>query len=266
MSELLTASGPRLTALLLELPAADLAAALDNPNLREEQLVAALRRRDLSGEFLATVAKHMGWAGQYLVKVVITMHPRTPKPVSMNFVKFLFWRDLVKVTNNFAIDPPVRVAADNVLAERLDEMELGERIALARLGSRSVVRSLKVRREEPVFAALLMNPRLTEDDLLPLCHDPGTPAGILSLVAQNARWGARYGLRLALARNPATPMAVALSQLISLNPRDLKDLHQNPSAPKLIRQAALRVLETQNRRRAGNAGSPGEGGSRPPQN
>ena len=57
-----------------------------------------------------------------------------------------------------------------------------------------------------VIAALLDNPRLTEGVLAPVLNSASTPPAILELIADDRRWGVRYALRLALVRNPATPL------------------------------------------------------------
>ena len=98
-----TRSGDSLLATALETPGDKLSAILQNGRLSEEQLLAILRRRDLSGEFIADVSRDQRWAARYLIKQVIVMNAHTPRPVSMNLVKFLFWRDLVKVIDNYAI-------------------------------------------------------------------------------------------------------------------------------------------------------------------
>ena len=130
-----------------------------------------------------------------------------------------------------------------MLRDRLDEMTLGERVALARVGSREIVQALRRVREEPVFQALLTNPRLTEEDLVPIATDPQTPAPILSSIVRHARWNNRYNLRLAVVRNPTTPPAVALSQLITLSEKDLRDLGRHQSVTSAVRSAAVQVLE-----------------------
>jgi hypothetical protein len=138
----------------------------------------------------------------------------------------------------------VRVAADKVLRDRLEEMELGEKIALARIGSKEVVKMLRRTRDERIFGALLLNPRLTEEDLLPICTDSRTPPNLLACIGRHSRWASRYSLRLALARNPGTPAHVALGQLEALNRKDCRDLIDNPNVPRLLRRAAERQLRS----------------------
>ena len=62
---------------------------------------------------------------------------------------------------------------------------------------------------------------------------------------------ARYSLRLARVRNPTTPKPVALSHLISLSDKDLRELGDNPGVPQLVRKAAadLRASPARRQRR-----------------
>jgi hypothetical protein len=100
-----------------------------------------------------------------------------------------------------------------------------------------------------VLDALLWNPRLTEQDLLVTVNSPSTSADTLSILSRHPRWSSRYGIRVALARNPRTPLSVSLAVLTSLTERDLLALADMSETPNLLKLASLRVLEDTDWRR-----------------
>jgi hypothetical protein len=88
------------------------------------------------------------------------------------------------------------------------------------------------------MAALLDNPRMTEGVLLPVVARDTTPPPVLETVAGNQRWGVRYPVRVALARNPSTPIPAALRNLPHLKRRDLAAVARDPRIPMAVRKRA----------------------------
>jgi hypothetical protein len=240
--ELRHGEGDDLTRALLEAPAGELEAILDNPALADEQMMLLLRRPDVPTELLQRVASAPRWTGTYLVKAALVAHPHTPKVVALTLAKYLFWRDLTKLIANLNLDPSVRRMAEVLLRDRIGEISLGERIALARIAPREVLKSLRADHNEKVMAALLTNPRLTEEDALWIANNRKIPPALLELLARSQRWIARYPLRLALVRNPRTPFAAATGVLATLAERDLKAVAEHPEIPAGIRATARRLL------------------------
>jgi hypothetical protein len=115
-------------------------------------------------------------------------------------------------------------------------------VTLARLASRVLIRSLRDTYDGRVIAALLSNPRAIEEDALRIARSEQSPAGVLTVLARHERWGERHAIRMALAQNRRCPPADALRALRGLPARDLARIQQNPSAPRLIRLSASRLL------------------------
>ena len=112
---------------------------------------------------------------------------------------------------------------------------------LARIAGRALITALRNEPNEMVIGALLSNPRLTEEDLLLLCNTSSSPK-VLTLAGQSERWRTRSSVRLALARNRSTPLALSVSLLPGLSESDLRDLSQHQSLPQALRSAASRLL------------------------
>lgn len=250
-ADLRIATGDALTQLVLESPSNELLPALDNPALDENHILLILRRVDISDSFIRDIVQRPQWSSSYPIKAAVSLHPHTPRELSMNFVKFLFWRDLAKILNSYQVPPAVRRMAEVNLRDRMQEISLGERISLARMAPREVIKVLRHDRNERILGALLDNPRTTEDDLLVLANSARTPPNILSLLAHSQRWASRQQLRLALARNPRLPVKSALPLLKGMVERDLLGLLELPTSPTPIRAAAARLVRL--RRQTGQA-------------
>ncbi len=157
----------------------------------------------------------------YEVKSAIARHRRTPPTAALRFVSGLFWRDLVDIAADLRIAPAVRRVAEKYLVRRLSRLAVGEKMAVARRATPVVLAQLRHDPSVQVIKALLENPRLTEEALLPLVSSPKALPRILELVAGNERWGPRYDIRLGLSRNPQTPCRVLLEILPHLRRDDL---------------------------------------------
>lgn len=178
----------------------------------------------------------------------VALHPRTPELIALRLVPGLYWLDLARLGLDVRIRPLVRRAADLRLIERLPILSVGERIALARQAGASVLAQLRRDPTPRVIAAMLENPRLTEGILLPLLAGDEVAAPVLTLVAANARFGNRYPVKLAVAKNPRTPAAVATGLLPGLRKTDLGAIGADPRLAWPVRQRARLLLG--DRRRA----------------
>ena len=112
---------------------------------------------------------------------------------------------------------------------------------MARIAGRGVINALRTETNEMVVSALLNNSRVVEEDLLLLCNRSHSPK-VLATIGQSPRWRARPTVRMALARNPRTPLVLAVSLLQGLSEEDLKDLTMRADLTQALRQAALRIL------------------------
>ena len=88
---------------------------LVNPRLREEDLVAALRKDDVSAALVEAVVVSSRWAANYAVRLTLVLQPRTPLPIALQQISALVPRDLRRVAGEAALRPLVRAAAREVL-------------------------------------------------------------------------------------------------------------------------------------------------------
>lgn len=178
----------------------------------------------------------------YEVRRDLALHPRTPKVLALQLVPGLYWRDLAALGGDTRLHPQLRRAADQYLAARLPELAVGEKITIARRAGAGLLAHLRHDPSPRVIAALLDNPRLTEDILAPVVHGATTPGPVLKLIAEDRRWGARSALQVAICRNPGTPLATSLRLLPQLRKTELKAVAADPRLSEAVRQRARLLL------------------------
>jgi hypothetical protein len=173
----------------------------------------------------------------------VVLSPRAGRGLSLRLLSQLSWRDLADVAATPRVPAAVRLRAESLLREALRDLRLGDKITLARLATASVLAAL-LRDDEPrVLEAALLNPRLREQDLLTALRREDVPRPLIEACTSSPRWSANYAVRLALVLQPRTPQPVALLQISTLVPRDLKRVAGARDLRPLVRAAARAVLE-----------------------
>jgi hypothetical protein len=114
---------------------------------------------------------------------------------------------------------------------------LGERKSLARRNDREWI-SRVIRDPHPdVMKILLLNPRLTETDVVRLCARRPVAGEVLREVFQCSRWIVRYPVKVALALNPYTPLDMALQLAPLLRDQDRKRILDAVDLPAELHNA-----------------------------
>lgn len=226
------AGGEELAALVrdpaLELGSAEALQALANPHAGREVVEALAARRHL--------------LTSYEVRKAVAFHPAAPEVLARRFLGGLYWRDLLAAGSDPRVRPTLRRAADRLLGDRLTGLSLGEKINMARRAGPGLVQRLRQDPSPRVMRALLENPRLTEGSLLPVLNRDSTPPPVLEVVAADRRWGVRYPIRAALARNPSTPMQAALRILPHLKKPDQRAVARDLRIQAPVRRRARLLL------------------------
>ena len=86
-----------------------------------------------------------------------------------------------------------------------------------------------------VIRALLTNRNLTEEHVLIIASRKNVPSDILETIAKDPRWAESYPVRLALARNPKSPLSVSLTMARYLRLFDLEEITRNQLIPLVFR-------------------------------
>jgi len=209
----------------------------------DEQVLAAVLRRAVPASFLEEVASARPWSERPRVLARVVLNPRAPRSLSLRIVSALYWRDLADVAATPSVPAAVRLRAESLLRDGLLDMRLGDRITLARLATPALLSSLLAATERRVADSALVNPRLREDDLVIALRREAVAPALVEAAAGSPRWASNYAVRLALVLQPRTPLPLALQQISSLVPRDLRRVADEPGLRPLVRAAALGVLD-----------------------
>ncbi|HYY97015.1 MAG TPA: hypothetical protein VE642_00405, partial [Pyrinomonadaceae bacterium] len=132
---------------------------------------------------------------------------------------------------------PERVA----LIRRIMLMKVKDRMKLGMKGDREA-RSILIRDSNRVVAqAVINNPRITDQEVEAIAAMRTVSDEVLRIIAMNRAWARQYPIIHNLARNPRTPLPTAMSILLRLQTKDLKNLSQNRNVPEAVRRQALRL-------------------------
>ena len=185
--------------------------------------------------------RHLGVI--YAFQAAVARHHRTRETSALRFVPRLFWRDLMEIGLDSRLRPAVRRTAERYLLLRLPRLSVGEKISLARRASREILAVLRHDPSPVVVKALLENPRLSEEVLLPLASSRQARPQVLRALARDPRWGSRPEICAALARNPSTPASDLCNLLVDLRRDDLLAVADLEEHTWIVRHRAREILE-----------------------
>jgi len=133
--------------------------------------------------------------------------------------------------------PPERVT----LIRRLMFMNVKDRLKLAMKGDREA-RSILVRDSNRVVAAaVLKNPRVTDQEVENIAAMRQVSDEVLRLVSLNRAWTRQYPIIHNLVRNPRTPIPTVISTLPRIHAKDLLNLSLNRNVSEAVRNQAARL-------------------------
>ena len=133
--------------------------------------------------------------------------------------------------------PPERVS----LIRRLMFMNARDRLKLAMKGDREA-RSILIRDSNRVVAAaVIKNPRVTDQEVENIASMRQVSDEVLRLIALNRNWARQYPIIHNLVRNPRTPIPTVVSKLPLIRTKDLQHLSQNRNVPEAVRNQAARL-------------------------
>lgn len=128
------------------------------------------------------------------------------------------------------------------LFARISFMTVAEKVQLAFKGDR-MARVLLVReRNKLVCAAVMRNPRMTEQEAEQIAGMRNVEDEVLRLISVRRDWMSKYNILLALVRNPKTPVGVVLPLINRLTLRDLKGLKDDKGVQHIVREMARKAF------------------------
>lgn len=207
--------------------------AATDPGLNEDLAVALLQRTDLPADAIESLSKNSAIIKSRKAKLAIVSHPHTPRYVSVGLIRQLFTFDLLQVALTPTVPADVKIAADEALIHRMETISSGERLAMARRGSGRIAARLLADSDARVMNTALDNPRLTEVLVVRALNDAHASAVFVNAVCGHAKWSVRQDVKIALLRNPRTPLHKAIELVKAFPPAAVRDILRNSrlSAP-----------------------------------
>jgi hypothetical protein len=135
----------------------------------------------------------------------------------------------------------------------LAEIPLGRRRALARGDDRNLLEKLALDPDGLVIANLLRNPRLVELDVVRIAALRPVTSSTLIEVSRSPRWSKSLRVRVALARNPHSPVGLAVKMVATLPLPTLREMCDDPDLHRETRSQIHCEIE---RRTAGSPERP----------
>jgi hypothetical protein len=129
------------------------------------------------------------------------------------------------------------------LIRRIMFMNTRDRMKLAMKGDREA-RSILIRDSNKVVcAAVVNNPRITEQEIENIAAMRTVSHEVLRLIALNRAWARSYPIIHNLARNPRSPIPTVMNILPRIRTKDLLALTQNRNVSEAVRRQAYRLQQ-----------------------
>ena len=93
-----------------------------------------------------------------------------------------------------------------------------------------------------VIRALLENRHLREDDILVIANRKNLPPDVFALIAKDPRCAESYPIRLALVKNPKTPLSVSLTIVRHLRLFDIAEMTRSHLLPPAFRHKVEAIV------------------------
>ena len=128
------------------------------------------------------------------------------------------------------------------LLQKLQKMNITQRLKAAMRGSREVRAVLVRDPNKMIAAAVLSSPKVTESEVESFAKMATVSEDVLRSIGMNRAWLKNYAIVLALTKNPKSPVGLSLNLLNRLNDRDLNGVSTDRNVPDPLRTAARRKV------------------------
>ncbi|HEX8620248.1 MAG TPA: hypothetical protein VF911_21895 [Thermoanaerobaculia bacterium] len=125
---------------------------------------------------------------------------------------------------------------------RVSFMSIAEKVQLAFRGDRTARLLLVRERNKLVCAAVMRNPRMSDQEAEQIAGMRNVEDEVLRLISVRRDWMSKYNILLALVRNPKTPVGVVLPLINRLTLRDLKGLKDDKGVQHIVREMARKAF------------------------
>ncbi len=216
--------------------------------LNEDLALSLLTRRDLPPQVLEEVAKNAAVMKSRKVILAVVAHPRTPRHVALPIARHLYTFELMSLALLPTLAADLKIAIEEAIVTRRETIASGERLALAKRASTRVAAALLTDPEARVVEAALGNPFLTEAWVVKAVMANDAPPALMEAVCRHPKWSVRTEVRMALLRNPRTPLPRIVAVAHSLPTNVLRIVLRESRLPAKVEMCLKQELESRTSR------------------
>jgi len=137
---------------------------------------------------------------------------------------------------------PAHERQERSLAKRVAGMGLSEKMRLAQTGDKEARSLLAREKNKLILTNILQNPRISDHEILRFAKEKTLPEEVLTLLTKRKEWMKKYPVRLAVAQNPKTPLALSMRLLQTLRDLDLRRIARSKDVSVHVASGARRML------------------------
>jgi hypothetical protein len=152
------------------------------------------------------------------------------------------WLDIEKIAVELEADEIMLPADRMAVYQQIALMSVKDRVMLAIRGTREARMILVRDPNRIVSAAVIRNPRITDNEVESITAMKTVSEEVLRLVAGSRSYTKSYVIIHNLVRNPRTPIAISMGFLNRIQTKDLRQLSTNKNVPDVIRQTSARMF------------------------
>ena len=130
----------------------------------------------------------------------------------------------------------------DTLLQKVQKKKTAEKIRLAMTADKETRGILMRDSNRMIQVAVISNPKITDGEVVAIAYSRQVDDEVLRRIAADKEWIRLYPVRLALATNPKTPIAIARKLVPTLKRQDLKNISRSKSVPNLVANEARRFL------------------------
>lgn len=135
------------------------------------------------------------------------------------------------------------------LTQRVMKMSVSEKIKLATLGNKEARTILLRDTNKLVATAVMRSPRMTDNEVLGVAQNRAVMDDVLRIVYNNREWTKQYVIKMALVKNPKTPLSITMRFLNTLRESDVKGLSRDKNVSSTVQGAAKKMMDAKDARK-----------------
>lgn len=236
LRKVLTAGADELFQLIHEPSMELLKASLKNTSFSEPHLLAILKRRDLSEDFLKAACQSKVARESHQVRVALAHHPSIPAVQLLALLPLLHLFEVAAICALPGVTTDQKVAAERSIIQRLHSTSLGNKLTLAHRASSAVVERLLKEGDSRLTAACLESNRLKEGAVFQFLRSSDATPESISMIARHPRWQNRPNIRLGILSHPRTPLVWFTLWLPRMKTAEVRTLFESQRLSQLQRR------------------------------